>query len=40
MNQVRVIGRRALLRAALVMVAGASIPTLFAADAEARRHDS
>jgi D-alanyl-D-alanine carboxypeptidase (penicillin-binding protein 5/6) len=40
MNQVRLIGRRALLRAALVMVAGAGIPTLLAGEAQARRHKS
>jgi serine-type D-Ala-D-Ala carboxypeptidase (penicillin-binding protein 5/6) len=37
-DAVRLIGRRALLRAGFVIVAGAAIPTLIATEAEARRH--
>jgi D-alanyl-D-alanine carboxypeptidase (penicillin-binding protein 5/6) len=40
MNPVRLIGRRALLRAGFVIVAGAAIPTLLAGEAEARHHGS
>ncbi|MEA2649709.1 MAG: hypothetical protein QOG61_2144 [Candidatus Binataceae bacterium] len=40
MNPIRLISRRALLRAGLVITAGATIPALFAGDAEARRHSS
>jgi len=40
MNPIRLISRRALLRAGLVITAGATIPALFAGDAKARRHSS